>query len=240
MNSQHRAWEEEYKNPNFLSLDTAPQQELLRAIKWIRDERVECAGRDIMKSSPVVLDIGCGNGRNLVYMAEQYNALGYGYDCAPTAIALAKKHAKEQGVEKQVTFLVHDVAEPFPIPDTCVDLCIDMTTSHALYEGERTLYLREVVRTLKDDGIFFIRTLCLDGDRNARNLVQQFPGPEAGTYMLPDCDLMERVYTEKEFRARYEEYFTILSLNKQVGYQRWGNQSFKRRYMVAYMMKKEK
>ncbi len=238
--SQQQAWNDEYENPQFLSLDSEPQQDIVRFVRWLKKEGKEVLGRDVLMEWPFVLDLGCGTGRNLNYFVEEFDASGRGYDISPRAIAYAEDALRKMfhthtEAPYNAQYEVRSIADPYTIPDASVDIVLDITASNSLYEGERTLYMREVRRVLKKDGIMCIRTLCRDGDRNAQNLLKQFPGPEHDTYILPDRGIMERVFTEKDFRELYGKDFEILVLQKQKGYQRWGNQSFKRRYIIAYM-----
>ena len=253
--SQQRAWEREYRDPQFITLNTEPQKDVIRFALWLKKDGKEILEHDILgdaeqndsKYVPRILDLGCGNGRNLIYFAKEYNAQGIGYDFSPTAIARAREFLKQiastrgagDSILDEVIFCVQSIAESYTnIPDSSIDIVLDVIASNSLYEGERAFYLREVFRVLKPNGIFFVRALCLDGDRNAKNLIKEFPGPGKDTYFLPDIDLVEKTFTEKDFRALYEEYFDILFLKKHTGYQRWGNQNYKRRYLTAYLKKK--
>lgn len=237
-NSQQRAWEQEYQNPGFISKDDEPQQEIMRFLKWLKKEGTLHYEYNILQDPyhdrPTILDLGCGTGRNLIYPAKQYGTKGIGYDFSPTAISQARRNA----LGFPLIFDVRSIGDPYPLEDESIDIVFDITASHALYEGERDTYLQEVKRVMKPNGLFIVRTLCLDGDKNAKNLIKMFAGPEPDTYILPEQGMMEKVFSEKTFRERYEKDFEIIELQKPSGYQRWGNQSFKRRYLVAYMKKK--
>jgi ubiquinone/menaquinone biosynthesis C-methylase UbiE len=92
-------------------------------------------------------------------------------------------------------------------------------------------------RVLKSGGFIFVRALCLDGDKNAKQLVKEFTGPEKDTYILPGVGVTERVFTKEDFTSMYSKHFEIIHLEKMEGYQKWGNQSYKRNYWVAYLKK---
>lgn len=57
-----------------------------------------------VKSSDVVYDLGCGDGRIVVAAAQAFGARGIGIDIDPERIAEAKANAKKAGVEKLVRF----------------------------------------------------------------------------------------------------------------------------------------
>ncbi|HEV8419968.1 MAG TPA: methyltransferase domain-containing protein [Actinomycetota bacterium] len=67
-----------------------------------------------LRSNPParVADLGCGTGWSSVAMAQAYpKAIVEGFDLDEAAIAEARKHAVETGVDGRVRFQAHDVAE---------------------------------------------------------------------------------------------------------------------------------
>lgn len=231
MNNQ-RAWDEEYKESQLLSKNDEPQADVLRFIKWLRKD----AFYDT--DNRVVLDLGCGNGRNVLYFANQYDCSGYGYDFSPEAIRLAENNLHETKPKNSVIFEERNIGKVLPLADNSIDIILDVTSSNSLSPDERNIYLAEAARVLKPEGYMFVRTLTRDGDRNAQNLLQMFPSEYYDTYTHPDLGVTERVFREEDFRELYGLYFDIQFLKKQTGYQRWGAQSYKRRYLVAYLQKK--
>lgn len=226
--SQQKYWEQEYRQPKFLSLSTEPQHEVLRFVQWATKE----AGIDVY--GQVVLDLGCGNGRNLNYLADQYACGGFGYDISETAIVQARAAADSSW---PIVYETRSIGQVMPLEDLSVDLVLDITASPSLYEGERQVYLSEIARVLKPGGHTLVRLLMIDGDRNAKNLIKQFPGPEVNTYIHPDSLIVEHVISEKEAKEFYGQYFNILEVRKHTGYQRWSGKSFKRRYISLYLQK---
>jgi len=237
MTHNQKAWDEEYQESKLLSKNDEPQADVLRFIKWLRKDR------ELDLEGKIVLDLGCGNGRNLLYFAHQYACSGYGYDFSPEAIRLANENFKLIEVrprsQGKIVFEVRSIGELLPLADKSIDIILDVTSSNSLSPDERNIYLAETARVLKDDGYMFVRTLTRDGDRNAQNLLKMFPGEHYDTYKHPDLKITERVFREEDFRELYGLYFDIKFLKKQTGYQRRGAQSFKRRYLVAYLKKRD-
>jgi methylase of polypeptide subunit release factors len=62
-----------------------------------------------VKSSDIVYDLGCGDGRIVIAAAKEYGAHGVGVDINPVRIAEAKENAKKAGVEKLVRFEENDL-----------------------------------------------------------------------------------------------------------------------------------
>jgi SAM-dependent methyltransferase len=62
-----------------------------------------------VKSSDVVYDLGCGDGRIVIAAAKAFGARGVGIDIDPERIAEANVNAKKAGVEKLVRFVEADL-----------------------------------------------------------------------------------------------------------------------------------
>ncbi len=231
------AWESEYKNPKFLTLGTEPLSDVREFAKWLRrKQKIEMADF-------IVLDLGCGNGKNLNYVVEEFAKSGIGYDISSAAVSHAVKDARVRDLTQSVHYEVRSIGEAYSVADASIDLVLDVTSSNSLNEKERAIYLSEVSRVLKPGGYFFVRALCKDGDTNAKNLIKESPGSEYDTYILPDVGVIERVFSKEDFTATYDRSqggsFELLSLEKTSGYQKWGSQSYKRNYWVAYLRKPE-
>ena len=62
-----------------------------------------------VKSSDIVYDLGCGDGRIVIAAAKSYGARGVGIDIDPVRIREAKKNANQAGVESRVEFREQDL-----------------------------------------------------------------------------------------------------------------------------------
>ena len=220
-------WESEYRNPQFITLGTEPINAVREFVKWLRRKQ------KVDMTDFVVFDAGCGNGKHSKYLVENFCESGIGYDISQTAI----RQANELKGDLQIEYFVKSIGAPFDIDNESIDLVIDATSSHALNVQERGKFLKEISRVLKPGGYMFLRTLALDGDANAKNLIKQFPGTEPNTYVLPGTDMTERVFSKSDLESDYAENFTILNIEKTTGYQKWGNQSYKRNYWIVYLQK---
>ena len=61
-----------------------------------------------VKSSDVVYDLGCGDGRIVIAAAREFGARGVGIDIDPARVAEARRNAALAQVEHLVTFRVED------------------------------------------------------------------------------------------------------------------------------------
>ena len=62
-----------------------------------------------VKSSDVVYDLGCGDGRIVIAAAKEYGARGVGIDIDPERVQEARDLARKTGVEALVKFEVNDL-----------------------------------------------------------------------------------------------------------------------------------
>jgi len=225
---QESVWEKEYKKPKFVTRYDKPQSFFLKFLKYLKKDK------KIKIGCLKILDLGSGTGRNSNYLA-QIGAEVVGLEVSDTAIKIAKDRSFQLGVS--VDYLKQNIGMEYPFEDNIFDLVIDITSSNSLNEKERRIYLKEVSRVLKDDGIFFVRALCKDGDKNAKYLLKNNPGKERDTYIMPDIGLQERVFSKDDFIQTYSEYFKILKLKKTTSYSTVRGRVYKRKFWLATMGK---
>ncbi|HAE36378.1 MAG: methyltransferase type 11 [Candidatus Nomurabacteria bacterium GW2011_GWF2_35_66] len=228
MTHQGNIWDREYKNPKFVTGGDEPQADTLRFLKFLKKEK------KYQVLDKVVLDLGCGTGRNSNYLAEMGNSV-IGIEISKTAINLAKNRAKDLGVE--VDYRLSDMGDRYDIEDNSVDIILDVTSSNSLNEHGREIYLNEMNRILKTGGYIFIRALCKDGNKNVKNLLKASPGKEYDTYIIKDIGLTERVFSRDDFIKMYSKYFKILHLEKKTNYSTFSDRIYKRDYWLAYLTK---
>jgi predicted RNA methylase len=80
----------------------------------------------------VVYDLGCGDGRIPIAAAVKYGARGVGLDIDPALIEVAKKNARDAGVESRVEFKVQDVLTADISPATVVTLFLLSSSNEKL------------------------------------------------------------------------------------------------------------
>ncbi len=227
---QHGAtfWDAEYKNPSHLKLSTNPSADLEKFTRWlIREKHTDC-----LSPSASVLDVGCGNGRNLIYLSRTFGTPGVGYDISRSAIAEA--NLASQGLPLQYT--ARSIAGPLKLPDTSQDLVLDMMTSHFLTSAEREQLRDEIFRVLKPGGFLFMKTFLKDADLHSKRLLEEHPGQELGTYIHPIMGVPEYVYDEAGLVDFLREQFTIHKIYRSHKHAFRG-QARKRRTITIYAEK---
>lgn len=232
--TQELAWDAEYKKPLILSPSNKPQSDVVRFKDWLKKKGRKEDNR-IDFTELTVLDLGSGTGRNSFYFAD-LGAIVTGYEISETALKVAEKYAKHR--ELPITYEKRSIGSKFGFADSSVDLVLDATSSNSLNREGREVYVRECARVLKPGGMLFVRALCKDGDKNAKVLVERYPGPEPDTYIHPDIGVVETVFTKENFLKTYSEYFDVAFLDKTSHYPAIAGTKYKRNYWIAYFVKK--
>ncbi|MCR4404557.1 MAG: class I SAM-dependent methyltransferase [Candidatus Acetothermia bacterium] len=110
---------------------------------------VEFAGLSKERGFRRVLDLGCGTGRHLVYLARE----GFevcGIDISPTGLELARRWLEEEGLKAE---LKQSDMTAIPYPDGSFDGAISI---HVIYHGtleQMRKALAEIHRTLRPGGL---------------------------------------------------------------------------------------
>lgn len=194
-------WDREYTNPEHLKLSTKESEDLAKFTRWlIRRERA-----DVLSPESSVIDIGCGNGRNLIFLSQNFGLKGVGIDISSAAIAQAKTASKHLPLE----YTVSTAGINLPAEDESQSLALDMMTSHFLSSGERSFLRDEIFRVLKPGGFLFMKTFLRDKDLHTERLLKAYPGPETGSYIHPVMGVAEYAYAEDDLVAFLGEKFIV-------------------------------
>lgn len=194
-------WDNEYKNADHLKLSTDHSQDLEKFTRYvIRQKR-----GDILAAGQSVLDVGCGNGRNLIFLAREFGMTGVGYDISAAAVS----QAIEASRQFTMSYTARSIAGPLDVPDASQALVLDMMTSHFLTSAERTVLRDEIFRVLVPGGFMFMKTFLSDGDLHTKRLLKEHPGKEPGSYIHPVIGVDEYVYAEEELTDFLAEKFIV-------------------------------
>lgn len=110
---------------------------------------------EIFKKNGVkkVLDLGCGTGRHLVFLAKKGFDV-YGFDVAEEGVKIAKNWLKEEG--QKADFKIGSIYKRLPYPDNFFDAMISISAIHHGKIEEIRKTIEEIKRILKPDGLIFI------------------------------------------------------------------------------------
>ena len=117
-----------------------------------------------------VLDVGCGTGENVLYMAERGFAAS-GVDGAPSAIRKARAKAKQRGLK--ASFEVSDALN-LSVPERPFDTVIDSGLFHVFSDEDRHRFTGSLGRVVRLGGTYFL--MCFSdqqpGDWGPRRVTQ--------------------------------------------------------------------
>lgn len=223
-------WDAEYKEAAHFAISMSPSEDLQKFTRWLEREY----GKTYLNITASVLDLGSGNGRNIIWLAEQFGIRGTGYDISSEAAKQAQRYAAEHSLP--LSFEARSIAGAITVPDESQTLVLDMMTSHFLKEDERAFLIEEIFRVLKPGGFLFYKTFLLEEDAHAKRLIKESPSGERNTYIHPKIGMAEHVSTEDEIDALYGKRFTIHKIYKS---HRHTGKGAKRRSITVYLQKPE-
>ena len=117
-----------------------------------------------------VLDVGCGTGENVLYMAERGFAAS-GVDGAPSAVRKARAKAKQRGLN--ASFEVSDALN-LSVPERPFDTVIDSGLFHVFSDEDRHRFTGSLGRVVRLGGTYFL--MCFSdqqpGDWGPRRVTQ--------------------------------------------------------------------
>jgi len=154
---------------------------------------------------PRVLDLGCGAGRHLIYVATQ-GFEAHGIDISETGLNLTKDRLRKQNLEAHI---IKCTMNKLPYIDSCFDAVISLhTIYHQKLKGIQET-TSEIHRTLKKKGLLLINFLTKGtysygkGVKVEENTFVEQEGVERGVL---------HHFTDDEEIQRLFENFTIIDL----------------------------
>lgn len=151
-----------------------------------------------------ILDLGCGNGRDLRYFEEQGMKVT-GLDLSKGQLQVVRQRADS------IPFIVQGDVANLPFDDNIADGAICVATLHHLPEpDQRIKALKEVYRCIKPGGFCLVGTWAAEQPKFKENIgqaKQEFqhdwePGDMLLDWKMPDGRIFKRYYhlfSEKEF-----------------------------------------
>jgi SAM-dependent methyltransferase len=148
--------------------------------------------------SATVVDVGCGTGDHLSWLAAQHpHCRLLGFDLSPEMLAIARDRCPA------AAFAVADANESFPYPDGCADVLFCVYVIQHLSNYERLL--AESLRVLKPNGVLLLYTNDED-DIQTRGLGNYFPETIAiNRDRYPRTDNLVRLARAVGFTTIYQE-----------------------------------
>ena len=229
-------WNKEYKNPEHLTMSEEPAEDLLSFVRWAKRN----AEWDPFPEGGFVLDIGCGNGRNIGNVCEEFKMGGLGIDISEEAVRQAKEKFVTKLKLENLDFKKGEIGDALELENESVDIVLDMMTMHFLSEGKRKAYVEEVARVVKPFGWMFLKTFILDADQNASRMIKSYPTPdkEHNSYIHPKLKVLEHVFTQDEIEELFAPYFVVHKMIRSYKHITKEGKPHKRRTVSVYLERK--
>ena len=108
-----------------------------------------------------VLDCGCGNGRNAIYLASK-GCNVHCIDFAPAALEILRQRVEGTELQDRIKIYERSLLERFPFPNDHFDFVLDSYTFCHFLGDERLPYLREISRVVRTSGLAAkrLRAIC--------------------------------------------------------------------------------
>ncbi len=135
--------------------------------------------RGRLDARPRVLDAGCGDGRNLIYLLQQGVAC-YGVDEDATAIEVMRRTAARVAPQVPADHFVVAALDQLPYEDGSMDVVIASAVLHFARDEEHwSRMVQEMWRVLAPNGLLFARLASNIG-------LEALVGPAGRVVRLPD------------------------------------------------------
>lgn len=222
-------WDREYRTSEHLALSTNHSEDLEKFCRFlVREYKYE-----YLNKTATALDLGCGNGRNLIFLAQEFGIRGTGFDISDTAIEQARAHS--EGLP--ITYEARSIAGELPVANESQSFVLDMMTSHFLKKEQREKLHEEIYRVLRPGGWLFFKSFLADEDVHTRRLLRDHPADEEGAYIHPELGVYEYVWTEDAVREFFGEGWELQKLTKSHKHILKKGRPGKRRTFSAYIQK---
>lgn len=225
-------WNKEYANATHLKLSDEPAEDFVKFLKWLdRSKEFE------VPKKPKFLDVGCGNGRNIIYACDLTKGSGVGMDLSQTAIDQARKKSASLDIA-YIKGDLHEATEKLQGHED-FDFVIDMMASHYITEPEAIKYFATLVwGKLKPGGWWLLKSFLKDGDRRVPELLSKYGHPEhPNTYIHPKIGVAEHVWSEDAIMDLvHQQGFSVEKFLRSQKHVTKGKTN-KRRTFTAYLWK---
>jgi SAM-dependent methyltransferase len=229
MSKHQQFWDKEYRTGEHLALSDEPAEDLEKFCRFLERN----FGKRFLNVTTQALDLGTGNGRNLIYLAKEYGMRGVGYDISSVAIDQATRASKELPIR----YAVRSIEGALDVPDSSITIALDMMVSHFLRSKDRESLRDEIVRVLRPEGWLFFKSFLAEEDQHVARLLREHPADEPDSYIHPEMGVLEHVWTEASAREFFEPYFDVHKVERSHKHVKDGK-AWKRRTIALYLQKR--
>lgn len=156
------------------------------------------------------LDLGCGQGRNSLYLAEQ----GFDVDSmdfVPENIKILAHHSNELHLASNIHVHCQSVTSPWPFEDSGLfDVAIDaFCYKHQILPADKEVYRRELARAMKPGG-YYLLTLAGVDDGYYGPLLASSPAPDERVIIDPANGIASVLYRKEDILREFGDAFELV------------------------------
>lgn len=200
---QQRIWDEEHQNPTvLLQMDSKDASSgVTKFFNWLQENSQYKIQR--------VVELGCGKGRNVIWLTTKGLGEVSGIDFSPAAIKEAQRRAEESGVSDKTDFRVQDAIKRWPYKDGEFDLVIDcFATTDIESKIGRKAAVKEMKRVLRSKGLALVYVMSSEDEYHAE-MIKKSPAHEKNSFLQP-TGKYEKVYDRDELLDLYSGFDILL------------------------------
>lgn len=227
------SWDQEYEKPVLMTGSTTAQPSVLKLLRLLKKQY------DFRVEDKRILDFACGTGRLAIDLAQR-GATVSGFDISGIAIEQARKMAHEHGLRIDLKQFEWNARATIDEREAYFDGVIMNMAFHLFDAAGRTHGLQEIHRILRPRGFVVIRTLAVEGDSNAKQLLVDHPSPQdPGSYRMPDMKHDEHPFSRTELMELFGATgnWTVVHIQKVTGHPRFNGKIYKRQYWEVIAQK---
>lgn len=157
-----------------------------------------------------VLDVGCGIGRNSVYLAKK-GCQVHAVDFSETALNQLNAAATREGLRSKIHICYCLLQSTFPYRDRAFDLVVDSYVfCHFTDDRVKEHYRSELCRVTKPGGLVFSSVFSVR-DAYYREMIGHTHSDEGPRVIVdPHNGIKKRLYTEDEIKAFFQRAFDVM------------------------------
>ena len=203
---QQQIWSDEHSKVRDLPAmaSPSPARGVVEFCEYVRDQ---LPGGNLR-----AIDIGCGKGRNTLYLAR----LGFethAIDYIELATTTLQDRAGIEGLLDKITVHVQPIDVTWPFENDFFDIAIDNFSSIDVEtEKGRMVYRDEMFRTLKPGGFAFVAVVAAY-DEVESEIMQTTPGSEKHSTVWPNSGKFQKNYDQTEI-AEFYRNFELVNLKE--------------------------
>lgn len=221
------AWKEEYKRQGIpSSFRKDPTKPVVEFITWLKEKNNIQTGE--------AADIGCGRGRNSFYLASQGFKVT-GIELLEDNVDAVNAEAKLKNLPIQA-FAV-DASATWPIGSDSLDIVIDVFCyKHIVNKEKQTNYRKELCRTLKNQGIYFI-SLASENDGFYGPLLKNSTNLKDKLVIDPYSNIPSFLYSQEGLVNEFSTSFEIIHIAEQISSSPMYGKEYSRKVINAMFKK---